>query len=486
MLIYACMFYCLILISLAFSGHISKKQAFKGILPLIYGFIIAIPQIYVTLDLLKHINRIPWGYCRTTLNDLYTFILPNYLLIKLNIANKYFTQYFGQVFYSGSLFFISAFFCIIGNIALCIYNKKYTKQIISTNIYLWMGILALILSFGKEFYLWSILHSLPIFNKFIQPIKMMVFVNLFLNIAGAILLTRIVKNKRIIFSLFTITIILMIFHLKYSTSAFYNFKYNQYPNISSIIQNIPDIKEWRIYSYAPSRSNKSYFPLTLNLNFPSIYDIKSLNAYDDRLEILLNENMDLYKKMYNNDTSLVFQSNIIDAYLYDNFLEYGVKYFIYMNFKTNEEWYKLTKADEYAAYKIENFIKKNFTLYYKYKDINFYKFNNSKPLAFDENINSIPIKFNTQGAIIDLSQVKLPQKITINMLYRKYYNAYINNQECNIETDKYNRMVINVPQGIQKLVIKYHSPWEKGFLISIILFICLSIVLIFSRRYIDD
>lgn len=477
MFIYGCSFYILGIILLLITRNTNIKNAIKAIIPIIFGFILTIPQIYVTLDLFKDIERIPWDFNRSTFFDFKTFIIPNYILEFFGSKDINFHNYFGQVFYSGSTFFVTIITCILVLILYLISFKERNKiriieQFFANNIFLLLGLFALIMSFGNEFYLWKIIHSLPIFNKFIQPIKMMVFVNLFLNVSGAIFLSRLLLSKKTEKIICIVTLILIFLHINSVDSAFYYFKNNKYKNISNMITQIPDIKKHRVYSYSPRRSNKEYYSYTLNSNFPTYYAIPSIDAYDDRLEILLKDNMSLYKKMYNNDASLVFQANIVDKYLYEDFLEYGVKYFIYMDFNTNEEWYKLTKADEYANKKIKKIINENFRCIYKYKDINYYIFNDSKPIVFNQDIMEVPFELNTQG--IKVFPNANDNIITINFLNRRHYKLFADKKPLKYTTDAYNRIVVNIPPETKEIILKYHSPWEKGILIMLIMLLAFS------------
>lgn len=486
MFVYGCSFYILGIILLLITQKTDIKGAIKAIFPIIFGFILTIPQIYVTLDLFNDIERIPWNFNRSTFFDFKTFIIPNYMFEFFGLKDTNFHKYFGQVFYSGSTFFIVSMMAIILLIVYLAFfaekNKiKTIRLVFANNIYLALGLFALIMSFGNEFYLWKIIHSLPIFNKFIQPIKMMVFVNLFLNISGALLLSKILLSKKIEHIICILTLILMFLHINSVDSAFYYFENNKYKDISDITTQIPDIRNHRVYSYSPRRSDKEYYSYTLNSNFPTFYKIPSIDAYNDRLEILLKDNMHLYKKMYDNDASLVFQSNLVDKYLYEDFLEYGVKYFIYMDFDTNEEWYKLTKADEYANNKIKKFINKNFKCIYKYKDINYYIFKDAKPLVFNQDIKEVPFELNTQG--IKVFPGNNDTTITINFLNRRHYRLFADKKPLDYTTDAYNRIVVKILPNTKELVLTYHSPWEKGALLMLImLVIFIPITYIFYKK----
>lgn len=533
MLLYAFAFYFIGIIILFLSKNISFIQLIKALYPLMLGGTLAIPQLYVTLDFCTLIDRIPWDFNRTTMYDFPTFIIPNYIFKILGFSDIYFDKYFGDIFYSGTLFLsVSLFIAFINIYFILLKNKKeiFIKHI-TKHLFLTLGLIALILSFGKECLLWSILHSLPVFNKFIQPIKMMVFVNLFLIFAGAFYLSKFKLSLKITNILIIIVTILLTFHLYNVDSALFRFEFNKLPNISIISDQIPDIKNYRIYSFAPSRSSKEYYPLSFSLNFPTYYGIQSIDSYDDRLEVLLKENRHLYSKLHNPYSILVFQSNLYECYELEYYLsllkeenehksfdkkfysyadllpitsnysylqlknllelniqnltknkyellyQYGVKYFAFMSFKTYDNWYKVWDKENYIIKKAKQDLDNNFDTIYKYKDIVYYELPTPLPLAYITSTKqTLPIEFNTQGAKVDVRNLKYFQNITINMIYHKYYKVFADSTELKIKIDNYNRIVVDVPANTTCITLKYKSPWRKGFLLMIIGFLGLSIL----------
>lgn len=533
MLLYACVFYFIGLIILFLSKNISFIQLIKALYPIMLGFVLATPQFYVTLDFCSSVNRIPWNFNRTTMYDFPTFLIPNYIFKMLGMSNLYFDKYFGEIFYSGTLFLSVSLFVTFVNIYFISLKKKKIMFIrsITKNMFLILGLIALILSFGKECLLWSILHSLPVFNKFIQPIKMMVFVNLFLIFAGSVYLSRFRFSLRMTKNLVLFVTLLLVFHLYNADSALFRFGFNKLPDASVLFNQIFDIKNHRIYSFAPSRSSKDYYPLSLSLNFPTYYGIQAIDAYDDRLEVLLKENMDLYSNLHNPHSSFVLQSNLYECYeleyylsllkqtfeyktfdkkycsyidllpitsnyaylqlkellelkisnlienKYDLLYQYGVKYIAFMSFETFDSWYKVQGKEAYIIRKAKQDLDKNFKVVLNYKDITYYELPTSLPLAYiTSSKQALPIKFDTQGAKVDVRGLKQKQSITINMIYHKYYKAFADSKEVAIMKDNYNRIIVDVSANTSFVTIKYKSPWNRGFLIMIIGFIGLPIL----------
>lgn len=474
MLAYACVFYSLGVMLLLFNKQISFSKFLLSLMPIILGGILTFPQVYTTFYLLKDIDRIPWEVQGSIISKLLSVIIPNFVLYGLHITDEHWTKYNGQILYSGTIFITISFaytllFCIL--ISILKNKKEIFKYFIKENIFIILGLVAVIFSFGECGYLWTILHSLPIFNKFIQPIKMVIFFDLFLIISGAIILSKIKLSKKYVIIINSLVLLLMSLHLACSNSAFFRFDYVNYPDIKPVISKIPDIQNHRIYSYSPERAIDKNYPLTLILNFSTYYKIPSINAYDNRLEILLTENIDIYKILHTYTLMPYGYVTNLDDKINKYIQEYGVKYFIV--YKEKDMTY-LTASDTKKIKKIENFINKNYKYLFTYQGIEYYEVDNPKPLAYDETIKALPIEFNTQGAIIDLKDARLPQKITVNMLNRNNYNAYGDGNLLTIKPDEYNRMVVDVPKGTKQLVIKYHSPWEKGVLLMLILLVVFS------------
>ncbi len=465
MFIYALMFYFIAILCLYLLKKITFSEVIKSTIPIVFCFILSLPQTYVLADLMKDIDRNPWDIMQSTDNYFISFIIPGFVLNKFGLMDQLFYKYLGQTYYSGSILFCIALLSSI----FIMFKSQRKKTALYNNLLLFLGIIALIFSFGTKGIIYPLLHSLPVFNKFVNPIKFLIFINLFFNLGGAIILSKLINKKRTEVLIFGMVILLMILHIKHSNCAQYLYKSASYYKINSIETKLPEVTKYRVFSYAPLRTNREDISATMVMNFPTYYKIPAIDAYDDRIETLLKDSLFVYSKMHNLDTRTCGEL-FIDKNLFDMLPEYGVKYFIYQDIQNNVFYSYSSIFNKTNDKMIVSYINKNYQkIFVQNDDIIYYEIPKPKPLAFDEKISPLPIEFNTQGAIVDLKGVKLPQKITVNMIHRKHYNAYGDGKLLEIEPDEYNRMVVNVPQGVKKIVLKYHSPWEKGILLMLIM-----------------
>ena len=434
-------FYILSCFILFILKEIYLKKLISAFFVVLTGVCFASPILYLTGVLFKDIERAVY----TGLNlfpYVLSVIIPDYIL-------KHFrNSLFGQAFYSGTVgmtFTILLFAAII--IALTTKNNISVKQIFKDNIFLFIGIFALILSFGESFYLWDWLHSFGNLKYLRQPVKMVVFVNLFLLLSGFLTASRIVKTKISKTIMVIFVVVLMCIHMFYVKSqSMCTYKTNIYHKISPVITEDMDIKNYRVLPIVPFRSELyDYSSLTLGLNFSSIYKISSINAYSNNFEDCLKKNIDL-----NIINSLILNKiyYIEFPYIQEYLKNYGVKYiFLYEenNFKFKD-----------------SILKKHFKKIHQFDKIHIYEIPYAKPLAFVENFNApIPIELNSQGFILDTKNIKPGVNLTINMICHSNYKLYNQNKnEIKWNCDKLNRIKLKLPDNTSSITGRYHSGIE--------------------------
>ena len=466
MLAYMCLFFILAVVIFFLTQTINKFNFMSSFLPFILGAAIAFPLIFVSLDLLKDVVRNHGNTDSICYEYFYTMFVPYFALPNkdFTLAESFLNNY-GQFFYSGSLFVIISFMGVFFAVVTPKRDGFSWSSLVSCNIYILLGLIALILSFGDYGLLWNILHSLPFFNKFICPEKMMLFINLFLNLGGVIILNRFFAKRKghLEKGLLLFLLIVLFLHLKYSTQAFFKYDVYPYPDFGQIERAIPDIKQHRIYSVSPRRSESKSYLFALNNDIPSVSGIMSVCGYDSKLEDILPENLGLYTILCS-DNSAYDSEKASSAFLINYLGQMGVKYVIYMESES-----QLAKSFPSSDYK----------LVYELDNIKYYSLKNYYPLSYIEvSKKTLPILYNSKGAVVDASEVEAGQSVIINMIWHKNYKAYAGNKEVPVHRDSYGRIRIILPEKVEKIVLKYTSPWGVGFIISLILFILFIISLI--------
>lgn len=459
MWVYTVMFFAMSVFLMFLLKKINFKRMLWAILPVILAVAIAGPLLIVSLELFKHIQRNPIENVDILFQNFPAILVPNGIINFLQ--NPLFNLYYGEALFSGGIFI---FICAVAVLSVIQHPKNRLFRFIEANPWLIIGLIALWIGFGENWGLWNIIHSLPMLNNFTTPHKLTVFVNLFLNLAGVIILSRqkLIEDKKFRNGFCLTVLAIFCFHIYKANNSPFNYMIEPYADVSKIEQSIHDLRSHRVMSLAMERSGNLKYPLSMANNFATVYGIYSTNAYDDDLEQSLPENAKLYK-------------------LENFYNEYGVKYVFYQHFVrfpifkmaeiVNEEF-----LDTQPQYK---------KIYKDSDNITIYQTKWYKPLAYvQDTLQPLKINFTGFGAIVDTSDLTKTSDVVVNMIYFPNYRAYLDGgKQTKINKDSYNRIVINIGQGNKILTVKYHSPWEKGYAFGGVLLLIFVCGLIILRRY---
>jgi len=362
------------------------------------------------------------------------------------------------------------------------FKKNKIIEFVSKNLWLCLGLLALF--FGLGGFGWNLLKLLPFFNGFAGPFKMLLFVNLFLNLGSAILINKFferTKNK-IVLTLLTLIIVVLLLQncINAKSTLFYYIFSNPYPAKNAVLAKLAKNNNIRIYPVTPERTLDNRLPLSLGCDYATRYKIHSISGFDDRLETSLKEYIS-YKDFI---WAGKFPTNYKSTDEFDAYRKYGVTYLIVFPFDFSKQ-----PVQESSVVPVKNFLNRidsKLKLVANDKGIKYYKIDNSDPLAFinDKEKTPLPIQFSATGATIDISTLKPNTNITINMIWHKRYRAYINGKEIlKPDKDEWLRMTVHVPQKGSILELKYKSEWALGFTVSIIFLMLTLLAFVFQKKF---
>lgn len=465
--VYSMLFYILGAGIMLWTKQINFKKALWLIPTFLFGLAICAPLLITQGLLTSQITRlkvINWGGG----------------MLK-SLGNLFFIKTYGfpQLFYSGGLATTLAFCAMILFFMYEICQKSYEdfKKFVKNNIWLVLGFIALILMYGPKLGLWSLLHSLPVLNGFRVPIKFIIFVNFFFNLGGFLLLQKLISRLKIPELVQTITTFVILWlislNLIMPMPALFNFYDPIYPKESSFIPEIMrDKQDSRIIPMTKGRIFTGEYIQTFMLNFPSIYGVMSTEGYDDSYESTLKENIKAYKN--------------IEKYNIEALKSYGVKYAVYFS-QANDKY----NNDTFLNIKSKKDFVKNIAVNSKFFAYNrkteYYLIENPDKMAFvnDETKTQLPIKFNGQGAIVDISNLKQSEEVIINMLWRPEIVIFADKKAIKCAPDKWGRILINAPANATELTAKYLPNWNLGFLVGFIFAILNFLSTFILKKYAD-
>ncbi len=458
MLSYICGFYAVAVLLVGWGENWSVKRHITALVPLVLGGIISLPLTYVTMDVLRKVDRFMSFEDTWYVNFQAFFMDTLWLPLQGTVATN-------QVLLVAGL---CGGGCLLAVGLSKWKNTQYCKQMFANNVYLILGVAALVLSFGQQGVLWEVLHALPVFNAFTHPSKMVIFINLFLLLAGCQWIGRVCVNKWLQRGLVLLSLVLIALHIHQANVAYFTYNTNEYKPIESLLPSHIKQQPVRFASLSMDRSLSPVYSLTLQNNFATWYGLLSINLYDSFLEILLPENAKILQ-------ILPPHLPVLTESVRQHMLEYGVKYVV---FSTD------------PAFVIPNYVylKNNFPKVAQYRDVAVYDIGNPKPLCYvQDTLHAVPVSFNTQGAVIDTRNIPTGTTLILNMLYRPYYRLMVNGKQYPVEKDELDRMKFVLPQLASSVHVRYVSPWRKGIglaVLALVGFLC--VYYTYMRRKQDE
>jgi hypothetical protein len=313
-------------------------------------------------------------------------------------------------------FYYGAFILLPLAFAAIIYKLLYRRYPLFSNndnkVFHWLCILlgiAFVFSMGRSGLLWWLLAKFPLFNKFNHPFKFLLFVQFFGIITGAILIQQLFRRFRFlpanfwIYSFSIVTVVLLGINMRHTRQAFYVYTYQKpYPAISWLNQLEKKI-DYRVFPLGPSRSPDRLFESSLQMNFPTVYKIPSLDGYEPL-----------------NDKGT-------EVYRYHR--EFGVRYFIQSKHKAESNIF----SGENNTHNFSNY--QSFTKKYEDAQVIVYEDSLYEPViqlfdAAGKRWNDYNIEYRSNGIDIIMKQKTTFQKIKLNILYREGLKIMFDDMPC--------------------------------------------------------
>ena len=462
--------YCLLLLAIAVMVLITKRAIPPKTVVAIasataLGIAVSAPLLIPELFAIRGINRTMLiGGILEGLPTLFFPVSVIHTVHPLGWGGSY-GNVLGEMYYSGTLFCVIGLLLLIGLIAF-----EWNSEVVKNNIWFLCALLALILALGREGFLWMILWKLPGFSKFRTAFKFLGLFNIFMAIAGAVALERLLRRWRwrtredIVLCMLTIG--LLAYHCNLSRGAFWVHGFRPYPRLDPNIRRLLQPRDNRDYPKLVSitiwRSESPGWFDSMYQQWPTLFGFFSLSGYEP-----LVEGVPEYQRMY----SLTSDP--------DAFRHFGVKYFI-VDRSLPELW-----DPEHGASRLFKNGPQTLQLSVAYhsSEVTVFELPNPEPMAFEEfrSDRPLPVTFDGAGATISTSEAK-GKTIILNMLRRPEIRARADGQAVSVDSDRWYRIRIHLGENAKQVRIDFHPEWRLGFL-SAFLGICVSVVLGMVSQY---
>jgi hypothetical protein len=422
-------------------------------------------------------------------------------------------DHMGHLFYSGTLFSVIAILAMLSLVA-----HRWSRHVVTNNLWLVLAWVALILALGRVGGLWYVLSKVPPFNGFKHAFKFIPFVTLFMMLGGALVIERALRHwplrrRYLEVSIPALVALLLGYHAWMSTCSFCDYGCRPYAQPPAEMQalNNPNSPA-RMYAIGPRRSLAPEYGFSMMHQLPSVWGWYAFEGYDplvrrgprfgavmDKLfapaavsgmeielgaaeigleEILRpNKNGKIEDALHRSgmDEDNVWGRNFrIDlAQALKALREYGVRWVVlytgpqipHLPEGHNDEVFWRTDP---VAEQVGEAVKERGRMRVRDDAVCIYELSGAAPLAFIAGKQKIalPIQFNAAGATVDTSSLTEETDVVVNTMPAPFLKARADGAPATASTDKWGRLVYHLPAGTKQLRLAYQPPWFIGTLLG--------------------
>lgn len=364
-------------------------------------------------------------------------LLP-YPLVSSSHSFSYIGGQFISIYFSGLLFSLTYLF------GIGYFVRKYRHRVLShlPPSFL-MSVLAIVLGMGFLGGLYLFGSLLPIVRNFSNPFKLTLFVNFFVILFGAEMLSsflsfqkkRAVWRRNFFLSLFTVIFLaLLTYHVFHASALAWSYYGDTLPlaplpYASSLEENYRLVSYFEESSYDP-RQIKTASPHTtllhapfLTQNFATYYQLDSLGGYEPFIDKTTTRAIPLDRFGAKN---VLFNETTLE--------EYGVRYILAPS--------DITPSFERAF------------LLSTHGIVSLYELPSPRPLVFVEN--GEPLSFSREeGGLKIYTNFSQEQRVTINFLFKEGYHLKEGASSIPLLPDNYGRITFLAPEGERTFSVSY-------------------------------
>lgn len=418
-------------------------------------------------------------------------------------------QHMGHLYYSGTVFSVVA---AIGMLSLLAY--RWRRSTVVHNVWCILAWISLLFAIGRVGILWYLMAKVPPFTGFTHAFKFMPFVTLFMVTGGAVMIERgLARSKnprRWEWRLTALVAVLMTYHAVRATPSFCDYGFKPFADLPAEIEALRDGQSpQRLYAIGPRRSLAPEFGLSMMHQLPTIYRWHAFEGYDplvrrsprygavmDKLftpartsgiQIELGaEALGLEEPSSGVNVEAVLKRTGMEEFGFwgrtfriqlpqalQALQAYGVRWVaIYSGPQKprigeghpNEMFWRTDPVPE----QIGEMVKERGRLVLRRPEVQIYELRGVSPMAFAaaKSRKPLPVELDASGVEVDLSSLTEGGEVVVNVVDSQYFKASTEAGPIDRTTDKWGRLVFNIPPGSTKLMVKYVPPWLPASLLG--------------------
>jgi hypothetical protein len=373
-------------------------------------------------------------------------------------------QYGGHFFYYGSLMAVLFLFALAD--ALARWGRLVPRRR-GTHVWTFCGLIAFVLCLGTQGYLWRLVEWLPMGLRN-YPIRVLPLFLLFSLLSAGLVLDRwlrqFTQRRGVGLVVAGGACLILMYHVSCARSSFYNYGFHPYPALpADLLQLVgsPDGKTpYRHLFCAPHRSFDPTYPYSLPHAMPVLYELPALTGYDPLLE---------------RKPDFMQVAERLDRDIDGTLRAYGVRWVLIH--RTIWQGNPVSPGTSRILECLVRFnaSRVNFAAIHEPESLRgILKVGETRtpdPLCFvaGSPAQALPLRFDARGIEATLSRPAKEQAVVVNFLLHPVMKAYVDGKPTPLGKDDWLRIVVNVPQGAEKLEVFYQPPWMPGLLAGAVL-----------------
>jgi len=384
------------------------------------------------------------------------------------------------LYYSGTVFTAVAFaglLAMIGALLTC----RGVRRLLYDNVWLICAGLALWTAFGTAGP-WTTMSILPVLDKFNGPWKMLLFVQLLTAVGGALMLERMVSStpsRRAAAAIVAaVSTALVVYNVTQTRSAFYDYGDDPYPalpaEMTAVLKAGDPAIQGRVLPIAPERSRAPGYVTSLMLDFPSYYEIASMDGYDPFVRSTVQFRQAWSRLMsepraaaraYGVRWLLIHRTAVVPPPLLPG--------------RSRTRLEMLSNDRLQIATALSGAARMRLAL----PDLTLYELPPPDPLAFAPGSRrALPVTLRQNGLDVDVRDRGPEASVIVNVLFLPGMNATVGDgRPAAITADSWGRVLVKLPDRSNQLHLRFEPPWGRAAATASCLTLLAAIVAWYAR-----
>lgn len=399
-------------------------------------------------------------------NYLVSMVVPYPLHVGVifgGIGSLHEYKYGGHFFYSGTLLVVLFLVALVDALARW---ARLVPRRRGLHVWTFCGLVAFMLCLGLQGYLWRLIEFLPAGLRN-NPIRVLPLFVLYASLSGGLVLERLLEQlsrrrlRWLGLALVVAAYLLVFHHVTCSRSAFYNFGFRPFPDLPADLTQLlrePDGETcYRNIYCAPERSIDPTYVYSLAHAWPTLYEVPAILGYDP----LVGQSRRSRRVMQRlkDDCEATLRA-------------YGVRWVLIhrtvwqgnpLSPGASRRWETEVRFDPNAVQFAAVHQPASLQGVVKVGEIR-----SPDPLCFVQGApeRPIPLHLDGRGITANLGRPASGQTLIVNFFADPVLYAYLDGKPAAVRSDPWERIVLDVPPGAEKLELLYQPSWRRGLLVG--------------------